>query len=95
MTTRSGMIVKPSNIINVYFNAWKRYSEADDWDIVVNDKPLPENYAILYDTEKPLYVKIALSSTGGSDNYSFQGLNSGGGGIEAAPIARKIILSME
>ena len=78
MATRSGKIVKPSNITNVYFNAWKRYSEADDWDIVVNDKPLPENYEILYDTEKPLYVKIALSSTGGSDKYSFQGLNSGG-----------------
>ena len=79
MATRSGNIVKPSNITNVYFNAWKRYSEADDWDIVVNDKPSPENYAILYDTEKPLYVKIAVSSTGGSDKYSFQGLNSGGG----------------
>ena len=81
MATRSGNIVKPSNITNVYFNAWKRYSEADDWDIVVNDKPSPENYSILYDTEKPLYVKIAVSSTGGSDKYSFQGLNSGGGGI--------------
>ena len=81
MATRSGKIVKPSNITNVYFNAWKRYSEADDWDIVVNDNPSPENYAILYDTEKPLYVKIAVSSTGGSDKYSFQGLNSGGGGI--------------
>ena len=79
MATRSGKIVKPSKVSNVYYNAWKRYSEADDWDIVVNDKPLPENYEILYDTEKPLYVKIAVSSR--SHLFSFQGLNSGGGGI--------------
>lgn len=81
MATRIGKIVKPSNITNVYFNAWKRYSEADEWAIVINDKPLPENYQILYDTEKPLYVKVAVSPSGGSDHYSFQGFNSGGGGI--------------
>lgn len=81
MATRNGKIVKPSNITNVYFNAWVRYSEKDAWVTLVNDSPNPANDVILYDTEKPLYVKVAVSSTGGSDKYSFQGLNSGGGGI--------------
>ena len=81
MATRSGKIVKPSNITNVYFNAWMRYSESGEWVKVVDNSPSPENNGIAYDTDKPLYVKVAVSSTGGSDHYSFQGLNSGGGGI--------------
>lgn len=81
MAKRIGKIIKPSNITNVYFNAWMRYSASGEWVKVVDDNPLPENYEILYDTEKSLYVKIAVSSTGGSDHYSFQGSNSGVGGI--------------
>ena len=81
MATRNGKIVKPSNITNVHFNAWGRYSEKDEWVTLVNDSPNPENDGILYDTAKPLYVRVAVSSTANSNLYSFQGLNSGGGGI--------------
>lgn len=81
MVTRNGKIITPSNISNVYFNAWGRYSEKDAWVVLVNDSSHPENNGIAYDTGKPLYVKVAVSSTGGSDGYSFQGFNSGGGGI--------------
>ena len=81
MVTRNGKIITPSNISNVYFNAWVRYSEKDAWVVLVNDSSHPENNGIAYDTGKPLYVKVAVSSTGGSDGYSFQGFNSGGGGI--------------
>lgn len=79
MANRSGKIITPSNIINVYFNAWVRYSKSDVWFSIISNSPSPGNSAIQYDTAKPLYVKVAVSSN--SDAYSFQGLNSGGGGI--------------
>lgn len=81
MTTRNGKIVTPSGIINVYFNAWIRHSEKDEWVTVIRDSSNPGDFDISYDTAKQLYVKVALSPTGNSTLYSFQGLNSGGGGI--------------
>lgn len=78
MATRYGRLVKPSNITNVYFNAWVRNSKDESWNIIESSL---ETNSIPYDTEKPLYVVIAVSSTGDSDKYSFQGFNSGGGGI--------------